>query len=69
MSTAVAKLYFASPPDRNSWTYNFFGAITVVYDNAGSYFLKLLDIQVIKIINLYIVLILNFKTNDMKMEN
>lgn len=45
MSTAVAKLYFASPPDRNSWTYNFFGAITVVYDNAGSYFLKLLDIQ------------------------
>jgi len=45
MSTAVAKLYFASPPDRNSWTYQFLGAITVVYDNAGSYFLKLLDIQ------------------------
>lgn len=48
MSTAVARLYLAFP-DRNTWTYKFLGAITVVYDNAGSYYLKLLDIQVIYI--------------------
>jgi len=44
MSTAVARLYFAFP-DRNNWSYKHLGAITVVYDNVGSYFLKLLDIQ------------------------
>jgi len=51
MSSAIARLYFAFP-DRNNWSYKHLGAITVVYDNVGSYFLKLLDIQVkfIKII-------------------
>jgi len=43
-AVAVARLYVAFP-DRNNWTYRSLGAITVVYDNAGSYFLKLLDIQ------------------------
>jgi len=58
MSTAVARLYFAFP-DRNSWSYKNLGAITVVYDNAGAYFLKLIDIQVIIKINLiYIYIIL-----------
>jgi len=44
ISTAVARLYLAYP-DRNNWTYKSLGAITVVYDNANSYYLKLLDIQ------------------------
>lgn len=44
ISTAVARLYLAFP-DRNKWSYQSLGAITVVYDNANSYYLKLLDIQ------------------------
>ncbi|OUM58812.1 hypothetical protein PIROE2DRAFT_15834 [Piromyces sp. E2] len=44
MCKAVARLYFAHP-DRNNWSYVNLGAITVVYDNAGAYFLKLIDIQ------------------------
>jgi Wiskott-Aldrich syndrome protein len=44
MNTAVARLYLAYP-DRNNWTYQSLGAITVVYDNSSSYYLKLLDIQ------------------------
>ncbi|ORX86768.1 WH1-domain-containing protein [Anaeromyces robustus] len=43
-AVAVARLYVAFP-DRNNWTYKSLGAITVVYDNVNSYFLKLLDIQ------------------------
>ncbi|ORX48988.1 PH domain-like protein [Piromyces finnis] len=44
MSKAVARLYFAFPA-RDTWSYKNLGAITVVYDNAGTYSFKLIDIQ------------------------
>jgi len=59
MNTAVARLYLAYP-DRNNWTYQSLGAITVVYDNSSSYYLKLLDIQVNKTF-LYIYLSIYIK--------